>query len=184
MSYKQRLGKVKGDKGKVYLPSIKTIGNKRYITWTLQEESASVPNDIDITPKVYLPSIDSNGNVSFTLADNTNATIPTVNIKGPQGPPGAVNTNVCTDLPPKSQAKEGVIYIHDGGIATVYDVETGEFYDLDNLIKFNDYYTKSESNERFYTKTEIENMFGSIVACQNAVIHTLDKNSINIPSGD
>lgn len=191
MSYRENLGKVKGDKGKVYIPSIVTRDNKKYITWTLQEENNSVPQDIDITPKVYLPSVDSNGNISFVLTENTPDSISTndegepINIIGPQGPAGAVNTNVVANLPDKANAQEGIIYIHDDGVATVFDTKENNFFDLDNLVKFNDYWTKTEIEQKYYNKTNIDNKLGNIMQCQDALINLLDKDSIiNIPSDD
>ena len=185
MSYRENLGRVKGDKGKVYIPSIVIRNNKKYITWTLQEENNSVPQDIDITPKVYLPSVDSNGNISFVLTESTPDSIAAVNITGPQGPAGAVNTNVVANLPAKSEAQEGIIYIHDDGVATVFDTEENDFFDLDNLVKFQDYWTKTEIEQKYYNKTDIDNKLGNIMQCQDALIHLLDKDSIiNIPSDD
>ena len=70
MSYRKNLGQVKGDKGKVYIPSIIEENNKKYITWQLEEESAIAPDNIDITPKVYLPSLDDNGNLYFSYRDD------------------------------------------------------------------------------------------------------------------
>ena len=185
MSYRENLGRVKGDKGKVYIPDIVTRDNKKYITWTLQEESNSVPQDMDITPKVYLPSVDSNGNISFVLTESTLDSIGAVNIKGPQGPAGAVDTNVVTNLPAKSNAQEGIIYIHDDGIATVFDTDTNDFYDLDNLVKFQNYWTKTEIQDKYYSKTDVDNLLGNIMQCQESLIYLLDKDSIiNIPSDD
>lgn len=185
MSYEKNLGRVKGDTGKVYAPQAVTRNNKRYITWTLQDEGAP-PEDINITPQVYMPSIDDNGNISFILTENTTNSIPPKNIKGAQGPAGAVDTVVCTNgLPPKEQANEGIIYIHDDGIATVFDKDTNDFYDLDNLLKFNNYLTTAEIQDNYYNKTQIDNMFGNVIACQQAIITLLDKDSIiNIPSDD
>lgn len=183
MSYRKNLGKVIGKEGKVYIPQIVERDNKKYITWVLTDEQGAQPNDIDITPKAYLPSIDNNGNLSFVLTSTLPASIPGKNIRGPKGYPGEVDTTLVESLPPKSSASEGIIYIHDG-IATVYDAQTNEFYDLDNLVKFDNYYTKIESNERFYTKTEVNNMFGNITQAQEAIIYTLDKGSVNIPNGD
>ena len=191
MSYRQQLGKVKGDAGKIYVPSMVTRNNKKYITWTLQDEGGNIPQDIDITPKFYLPNVDDNGYITFTLVEsgatalyNTEAT--KKSIKGAQGPAGAVNTVVRDNgLPPKSEAKEGIIYIHDNGIATVYDEETDNFYDLDDLLKFNNYSTTVEIQENYYNKNQIDNMFGNIIACQQALITLLDKDSIiDIPSDD
>ena len=109
------------------------------------------------------------------------------NIKGPQGAPGAVNTvwvNPDIDYQNMSQyKKEGQIYIQNG-IASVYDVETNKFYDLDDLTKFNDYYTKTETHTYFYDKTAVDNKLGNIEQCQEAILYTLDKGSVNIPSGD
>lgn len=194
MSYTESLGRVKGDKGKVYVPKMKVVNNRKYITWELKEESENEhPADIDITPQVYLPSVNTNGEISFflTYADTADLSIGAVNIKGEKGDPGAVETVVVDVLPKLEEARayaiahngDGPIYIHDG-IATVYDYEKNEFYDLDNLLKFDDYYTKDESGRNFYTKTEIDNMLGNIVSCQEAIIYTLDTGSVNIPHGD
>ena len=187
MTYRQNLGKVKGDRGKVYTPKPVTRDNKRYITWTLQEENDSIPEDIDITPKVYIPQVDDEGNISFLLATEASDSIPPKNIRGIQGPAGAVNTNIVTSLPPKSEAKEGVIYIdiNNDGIASVFDEETNDFYPLDNLLKFNNYLTTFEIQEQYYNKHEINDMFGDIMTCQENLITLLDKDSIiNIPSDD
>lgn len=189
MTYRQNLGRVKGDKGKVYVPETVTRDNKRYITWTLKEENDSIPEDIEITPKVYIPRVDDEGNISFLLSTETSDSIEPKNIRGEQGPAGAVNTNVVTDLPPKSQAKEGIIYIQVNDrndiIATVFDETKNEFYQLDNLFEFNNYLTTSEIQKQYYNKYEVNDMFGDIMACQDALITLLDKDSIiNIPSDD
>lgn len=183
MAYRESLGRVKGDTGQIYIPSIKEENNNRYIEWTLADEPPADVNRIDITPKVYLPSIDENGNISFILTNVMPASINSVNIKGDKGDPGEVNTTVVSTLPAKADAQEGIVYIHDGD-AFVFDKEENEFYLLDNLANFDNYYTKDESDETFYSKTQIDNMFGNIAACQEAIIYTLDKNSVNIPSGD
>ena len=121
--------------------------------------------------------------ISLNLFLITNADYIYSNAEGP----GFVKSNVIKDEVIENAiinlASESNIYIHDG-IATVYDAQTNEFYDLDNLVKFDNYYTKTESNERFYTKTEVNNMFGNITQAQEAIIYTLDKGSVNIPNGD
>lgn len=183
MSYRKNLGRVKGEKGKVYIPQTVERNSRKYITWTLTEEENEQPEDIDITPKAYLPTVDNNGNISFVLTTTLPASIPNVNIKGPKGDTGEVETVLVDSLPPKNQAHEGLIYIHNG-IATVFDAQTYEYYDLDNLVKFDNYYTKTETNERFYTKTDVNNLLGNIAQCQEAIIYTLDKGSVNIPNGD
>ena len=197
MSYRENLGRVKGDKGKIYVPHPVERDGRRYITWGEPiDEPTDIPTDIDITPKIYIPTLNDNGDIYFTLTDaiisedNPNA-IPLStsikNIKGPQGAPGAVNTvwvNPDIDYQNMSQyKKEGQIYIQNG-IASVYDVETNKFYDLDDLTKFNDYYTKTETHTYFYDKTVVDNKLGNIEQCQEAILYTLDKGSVNIPSGD
>ena len=184
MSYREKLGQVKGDKGRIYVPTVVTRNNKKYITWVLNEEGVDTPVDIDITPQVYVPSV-QNGFLSFTLSESTIASIggsDNINykVKGEKGDSGEVDTAVVTDLPAKENAREGVIYIHDGGIATVYDSTEKQFYDLDNLFKFNDYYTKSEtySKSEVYTKTDIDRMLGDIEECKKQILYTLDKGSI------
>lgn len=184
MSYREKLGQVKGDKGRIYVPTVVTRNNKKYITWVLNEEGADAPDDIDITPQVYVPSV-SNGFLSFTLSESTPASIggadnSNYRVKGDKGDPGEVDTAVVTDLPAKENAKEGIVYIHDGGVATVYDLQTNDFYPLDNLVKFDDYYTKSEtySKSEVYTKTDIDRMLGDIEECKKQILYTLDKGSI------
>ena len=69
--------------------------------------------------------------------------------------------------------------------ATINDEETDNFYDLDDLLKFNNYSTTVEIQENYYNKNQIDNMFGNIIACQQALITLLDKDSIiDIPSDD
>ena len=197
MSYRENLGRVKVDKGKIYVPHFVERNGRRYITWGEPiDEPIDIPADIDITPKIYIPTLNDNGDIYFTLTDaiisedNPNA-IPLStsikNIKGPQGAPGAVNTvwvNPDIDYQNMSQyKKEGQIYIQNG-IASVYDAETNKFYDLDDLTKFNDYYTKTETHTYFYDKTAVDNKLGNIEQCQEAILYTLDKGSVNIPSGD
>ena len=197
MSYRENLGRVKGDKGKVYVPHFVERNGRKYITWGEPiDEPSDIPSDIDITPKIYVPTLNDNGDIYFTLTDaiiseNNSDGIPlntgTKNIKGPQGAPGAVNTvwvNPDIDYQNMSEyKKEGQIYIQNG-IASVYDLETDDFYDLDDLTKFNDYYTKSETHTTFYDKTTIDNKLGNIEQCQEAILYTLDKGSVNIPNGD
>lgn len=197
MSYRENLGRVKGDKGKIYVPHPVERDGRRYITWGEPiDEPTDIPTDIDITPKIYIPTLNDNGDIYFTLTDaiisedNPNA-IPLStsikNIKGPQGAPGAVNTvwvNPDIDYQNMSEyKKEGQIYIQNG-IASIYDAETNKFYDLDDLTKFNDYYTKTETHTYFYDKTTVDNKLGNIEQCQEAILYTLDKGSVNIPSGD
>lgn len=183
MSYRENLGRVVGKEGKVYIPQIEERGNRRYITWVLADENGEQPTDIDITPQAYIPTVDNEGNISFALSTTLPASIPNVNIKGPQGEPGEVDTVLVDSLPAKADAVEGVIYIHSG-IATVYDAQSDEFYDLDDLLKFDNYFTKNEMNDNFYTKTQINSMLGNIAQAQEAIIYTLDKGSINIQNGD
>lgn len=185
MSYRENLGKVIGKEGKVYIPKTIERDGKKYITWELKDKEGAQPDDIDITPKAYRPSISSGGEISFILTtDLPDALSSNINIKGPKGDAGEVNTTVVDSLPSKASAKEGIIYIHDGGIATVFDEDRDEFYDLDNLVKFDDYYTKDEVQDEFYTKSQVDAMLGSIIQAQEAIIYTLDKDSVNISSGD
>ena len=67
----------------------------------------------------------------------------------------------------------------------VFDIDTNDFYDLDNLVKFQNYWTKTEIQDKYYSKTDVDNLLGNIMQCQEALIYLLDKDSItNIPSDD
>lgn len=199
MSYRKNLGRVKGDAGEIYVPHFVERNGRKYITWGEPVDNLSnIPDDIDITPKIYMPTVQDNGDIYFTLIDavvddtnpnsiplNTNAK----NIMGPQGTPGAIDTvliNPDVDYQNMAQyKKEGQIYIQNG-VASVYDRETDKFYDLDDavLTKLNDYYNKAESHNVFYDKVAIDNKFGNVEQCQEDILYTLDKGSVNIPSGD
>lgn len=179
MSYRKNLGKVIGKEGKVYIPEITERSGRRFITWQLADKAGAQPSDIDITPQAYLPSIDNNGNISFVLTTALPSSIPSKNIKGPKGDPGEVDTTLVAELPAKTEAVEGVIYIHNG-IATVFDEQTNSFYDLDNLVKFDNYFTKDETDERFYTKSEIDAMLGNITQAQQAIVHTLFGDDVSL----
>ena len=169
------------------VPGVDANGvNKMTIEWELREETAAAPDPIDITPPVYVPTINqATGIITFSLTNATSTLINDgIDIRGPQGLPGEVNTEVVTPLPDINDAKEGVIYIHDNGIATVYDAEKKQYYDLDNLAKFSAYLTETETREEFYTKSEINAFLGDIAKSQREILLTLDKGSIDIPNGE
>lgn len=215
MSYIENLGRVKGDKGKVYVPSVKVENGKRYITWGEPVDAPTAPpGDIDITPKIYTPQLDREGNISFYLStvnidDNANIMPLSINLgkikgdPGPRGEPGAIDIVIVPsgiDYENMQEYKEeGKIYIQDD-IAKVYDSDEGKFCEINSLAKFNNYYTKDYINEHFYDKKTIESKIGNIALCQEAILETLDKNineninedtdegtdenSINTESGD
>lgn len=192
MAYKKDLGRVRGDRGITYTPQI-TIEqdsngiSKQYISWVSDDGSPTPPSlaKREFTSKVYRPSIDGQGNISFQLVDASTLNIAPVNIKGPQGIPGHIEVEVVDALP--SIGEEGTIYIY-GENAYVWGekhngqtVET-DWYQIENALDFSNYYTKQETynKDEVYDKNSIDNFMGTIRDQQSAIAAMIDNGPINI----
>lgn len=198
MAYKSNLGRVKGEKGVTYTPQITikpdTNGiNKQYISW-VSDDGSDIPEELaekEFASKVYKPVIDENGNINFVLDDATVSSISGGNIKGPQGSPGHIDVEVVTSEPISGQ--EGTIYIY-GENAYVFD-ENGNIHQIENMLKFNEYYTKSETYKKYnigdtpsddntYSASYIDSKLGSIEDDMQKIQTMLDNGAINIPTDD
>lgn len=105
---------IKGEKGDVFVPSINIDEESEYygmLSWNLQL-STLIPDEITpvniIGPdgKVYLPSVDEYGNISWSLEINPDDPV-TTNIRGPQG----------FTFTPSLDGETGVLtWTNDGGL--------------------------------------------------------------------
>ena len=105
---------IKGEKGDVFVPSINIDEESEYygmLSWNLQL-STLIPDEITpvniIGPdgKVYLPSVDEDGNISWSLEINPDDPV-TTNIRGPQG----------FTFTPSLDGETGVLtWTNDGGL--------------------------------------------------------------------
>ena len=161
MSYHQNLGRVKGDKGKVYVPkkvpSVDANGvNKMTIEWELKEETAAAPEPIDITPPVYVPTVDERtGIITFSLMNATSTLINGVNIKGPRGIPGEVNTLVLTEEP---SVTDNWLYIDK--VKHILNIEeNGNLTITVNNIKYTIKRNDEENRDKFLTINNVEYRF-------------------------
>jgi hypothetical protein len=183
MTYTKNLGRVKGEQGDSWTPKIEDKTKYLKITW---EKNGTVPSQKNINKYAFVLKFNDDGELYFEYENINNVDIPTqttpVQIKGEQGIPGQIITKVLDTLP--ATGEEGTIYIvpneNNNSFHTsyVYDTEEEEFYQLDDLIKFENYYTKSESNNRYYTKSNINERLGNIEQAQLNILNTLDNTDI------
>lgn len=98
MAYQKDLGKVKGDKGNSFQPSVSVENNKVKITWTEQisnTDTASTRTDFVDFP-IFVPVLEQNGDLHFERqnASLTNESTSTVNIRGPDGADGQMRIRI------------------------------------------------------------------------------------------
>lgn len=196
MSYKKDLGRVRGEQGVTYTPQItieKDANNidKQYISWVASDGS-NVPPALakkEFTSKVYIPSLNEEGNLIFQLNDATKMSINAGNVIGPQGVPGHIEVEVVAALP--SSGTEGTIYVY-GENAYVWGekhngqtVETG-WYQIENALDFSNYYTKQETynKNQVYDKNSIDSFIGTVTQQQRAIAAMIDDGPIDILSDE
>lgn len=102
---------MKGDKGDIYVPIIDNDKNSPdygTLAWELRddspEEEIATVNLVGPEGKVFIPSVDGDGNISWELGYSP--TIPdTANIRGPQGFTGTLSIGTVTTGEPNTDAK-------------------------------------------------------------------------------
>lgn len=202
MSYNTDLGRVKGDAGTTYIPQITLKNGKQYISYT-SNDGTPIPAELaekEFTSFVYKPILDEDGNLSFTLtSDLVAGPIQVGNIKGPVGN-STIGVKIVQQKPnfndlsdeEKELLAEGknFIYVIDSNEAYA-DVgifkANGDFVYLENKLRFDNYYTKSEvyNKTETYSKSEIATQLGNIVEQQNAITAMLgDTDAIIIPDDE
>ena len=63
----------------------------------------------------------------------------------------------------------------------MYDVDTNDFYYLEQTVNLSNYYNKDQTDNLFYNKIAIDNKLGSVASMQEAIISMLDNGIVNIP---
>ena len=201
MSYNQDLGRVKGDKGTTYIPSITLENGKQYISYE-SDDGTPIPSVLqkrEFTSFVYKPSLDENGNLSFALSSDLTATLSLGNIKGPVGD-STIGIRVVDAEPEYNNLSDAEKTLITNGKSHIYVIDTNEAYlgagvfktdgsfkYLESKLRFDNYYLKTETYHKddVYNKQEIATQLGSIVEQQNAISTMLgDTGAIIIPDDD
>lgn len=176
MSYIKDLGRVKGDKGTTFKPSIvEDTATTTKITWIPAEDSyiGPIPDDIIIQKSLIVPVVENNV-LSWYQANNnpeaagifdSNLLPSPVNIKGEKGDTGNTKINIeiyenLDDIPEDSETST-LYYIgndNNGYAVYVYDPNYANKYRKVGLssIDLSDYYTKSETNTKLKKYATIE----------------------------
>ena len=101
MSYKENLGRVKGETGTSYIPNIIPVKNANEITtdyklgWTaINDDTAPKEvSPINFYPLVYMPTVENDGKIRFTLVNSNNAEysfLTSQSLKGDKGDSGHI----------------------------------------------------------------------------------------------
>lgn len=202
MSYKQNLGRVKGESGTSYVPRIVEgiTNNIPYVKveWEAHNDT-NPPNTIegDLFPLVYIPVIDENtGDMRFTLSRPTSYsfTLPKAAFQGATGEDGHLATHIVSDfesLPTGDQIDTDAIYVAGDGNCYIWDSTNTphDWITIENLIKFEDYYTKNQVYKKYdatdvnnstYNAGAIDNKIGDAQAAIQQINNILNNGSINI----
>lgn len=102
---------MKGDKGDIYVPIIdndKSSPDYGTLAWELRddppEEEIATVNLVGPEGKVFVPSVDGDGNISWAL-DYSPTTPEIANIRGPQGFTGTLSIGTVTTGDPNTEVK-------------------------------------------------------------------------------
>lgn len=179
MSYENNLGRVRGDKGYSFLPTIREdTAQHTIITWTCTDENvaqADYPADITIEKLFFIPHVNNNGDLIWNKSNNSEIfrqiQVPaTINIKGEKGETGQTNIDVkvypsLEDLNDKDTST--LYYVGSNGDYTVYvyddDIDDYRKVGLSSLDLSN-YYTKAQSDEKFATKQYVDTEISDKIA--------------------
>ena len=190
MAYQKDLGRVKGDQGNVFIPSMEIVNGKMVFSWTEQSaELHTAPPNKEITLPVYYPTIDGN-RLKFVCNSNDVVTSDDIrldfDIVGPKGDDGEMKlrTQTVTDLETllsnPSSIREDTLYITSDNYVYFINIEeiNGEnTYTPVKLegISLDNYYTKQE----VYNKTEIDDMFYESATYMALMFQLLDVSEPN-----
>ncbi len=187
----EQLGRVKGENGDVYTPII--VDNEdgtQKIRFTLTNPEANELDNIleyNIKPKVYKPLVE-NGELKFILTDLDEAdfSVDIDNIKGEKGDTGTFNISMVNSFPDPGTLQsenDGTLYVTPDGTAKIYNHDIGQLIDLENDIKFNNFYKKNETYGIYdstrktattYSAKQITDIIGDVGMAQEEIIYLLD----------
>lgn len=176
ISYNINLGRVKGDTGTSYIPSIVIQNGKQYIKYT-SSDNTPLPDVLQglhpFNSKFYEPSLSPDGNsLVFSLQSNVSDTITLSNVKGAPGR-NLINIKVVENVPnvaSLTDSDKNIIYLlkdnnnNTALEAAIYDETTNDFIYLDiaSMISFDTYLTNEDAynKEETYNKNEINDLLG------------------------
>ncbi len=98
MAYQKNLGKVKGDRGNSFKPTVEMINDQLKITWTEQISNANTPSSsydmVDIP--IYIPRLTNNSDLYFEKqnASTAEASMYLGNIRGAAGADGQMRIRI------------------------------------------------------------------------------------------
>lgn len=201
MSYKENLGRVKGETGTSYVPHI-VEGISGGIPYVKVEWEACNDNNLptsiegDLFPLVYKPSIQEDGSLGFTLSrpDSYYFSLPKEAFQGIPGADGHLATHIISDydaLPTGNDIDTDAIYVTSDGNCYIWDANSTnpDWITVENLIKFEDYYTKNETYKRYdvnnkedstYSAQMMDNIMGNTHEAIQYINSILNNGSINI----
>lgn len=171
MAWTKNLGRVKGETGDVYIPSVE-LDKDGYLSFTWKsKDTGEVVINKKIRLPVYVPKKYEDGNIEFTatgpVADpTTNLPMQSVfsyHIKGDTGEPGVVQFDIAypetSDPTTVEQPKTNTFYI-SGKKVWIYKTEDANSYVYMEYFDLQNYYTISET----YSMEQIDEMLQSIEA--------------------
>lgn len=215
MSYKENLGKVRGDTGTSYIPNIIPYKSANEVTTGYKLGWIAVNDDtapkeispINFYPLVYMPTIEDDGRIRFTLVNSNDADysfLTSQTLKGDKGDAGHLATQIVpteNDLPSEEDVNIDTIYVTSDGNCFIWSQVTKDWVEIENMLKFQDYYTKQETYGKYYNYDEnekdtngiflrdtvtysamdIDNRIGKAEEAINKILNILDNGAINIP---
>ena len=186
MAYQKDLGRVKGDKGNVYVPNLTIENGYLVLTWTETIDNNRADEYISrVKLPVYYPT--KSGDQLVFVSNSSDVVVGqdlnlTFDVKGDKGDPGEMKlrtenvSSLESLLSTPENIREDTLYItaNDGyvyfiniegeGANTTYTPVKLEGVNLDN------YYTKLET----YNRTEIDNMFYDTATYMALMFQLLD----------
>lgn len=200
MSYKENLGRVKGETGTSFVPELKEVVEngirKMKIKWTpINEANVTTPVEADLLPYVYVPYYSGGDTITFSLERASQSSLEFNSIKGEKGDAGHLATKILSDetaLPTGNDIDIDTIYVIDDS-CYIWNQDTSDWVILENMIKFQDYYTKNETYGTYqandtqsttYSADMIDNKIGNVQSAIQQINNILNNGSINIPMDD
>lgn len=197
MSYKENLGRVKGETGTSFVPTLDEVVEngirKMKIKWNaVNETNPASPAESDFLPYVYVPYYDGGDTITFSLERASQPSLSFNSIKGEKGDAGHLATKILADetaLPTGNNIDTDTIYVIDES-CYIWDKNTNDWVVLENMIKFQDYYTKNETYGAYqsnntqsttYSADMIDNKIGDVQLAIQQINNILNNGSINIP---
>lgn len=186
MAYQKDLGRVKGDKGNVYVPNLTIENGYLVLTWTETIDNNRADEYVSrVKLPVYYPT--KSGDQLVFVSNSSDVVVGQdlnlrFDIKGDKGDPGDVKlrtehvSNLETLLSHPANIREDTLYITENNgyvyFISIEGTEANPIYTPIKLegINLDNYYTKLET----YSRTQIDDMFNGTSAIVAQIFHLLD----------